>query len=143
MCLPVHPLSRMFSDSELIFFGRETKKRAMEGRHLWHNSQPWSQMMVRRINFTRSSRVWNPRRWFQRPDCELLDMTLLLSGTVHEPKDSETRKSEASTVDPLLSPAVLERMKQRRASIQPQLSTRRSNSIDLSSFGKGLVVDKF
>jgi hypothetical protein len=113
----------------------------MEGRHLWHNSQPWSQMMVRRIIFRRSSRVWNPRRWFQRPDCESLDM--LLSGTVHEPKDSETRKSEASTVDPLLSPAVLERMKQRRASIQPQLSTRRSNSIDLSSFGKGLVIDKF
>ena len=47
---------------------------------------------------------------------------------------------------PLLSREVLERMKQRKASTKQgtQLTSgRKRNSIDLSSFGKGLVVETF
>ena len=54
--------------------------------------------------------------------------------------------SEPSTAQPLLSEAVLARMKQRRASIEEDKKLgagRKRNSIDLASFGKGLVVETF
>jgi hypothetical protein len=74
--------------------------------------------------------------------CGLL-FFFLLSGTEPRP---EASKSETSAANALLSPAVLERMKQRRASIQDERNLsagRKRNSIDLSSFGKGLVVETF
>lgn len=64
------------------------------------------------------------------------------------PDGSRSDGAEAgpSTAQPLLSEAVLARMKQRRASIQEEKkldSGRKRNSIDLGSFGKGLVVETF
>lgn len=63
------------------------------------------------------------------------------------PDGSDGAKAGPSTAQPLLSEAVLARMKQRRASIQEEKKTldsgRKRNSIDLGSFGKGLVVQTF
>ena len=62
------------------------------------------------------------------------------------PDGSDGAKAGPSTAQPLLSEAVLARMKQRRASIQEEKkldSGRKRNSIDLGSFGKGLVVETF